>query len=159
MPLSSIFLLNELPLKGQNKSSKIYSQSAHHSDSRWYQKNFSHVSHMNQFWFTYLSCLTLYLVAPEFYIGELEEYKSGLYIVAVCVLGEEVCVCVCEGEFCSWTCICITSILFLFRLPLFFLAAYGELLEVLGEGIIQCPSNPCHSIPIGNLTFSNPQIK
>lgn len=120
MPLSSIFLLNELPLKGQNKSSKIYSQSAHHSDSRWYQKNFSHICHMNQFWFTYLSCLTLYLVAPEFFIGELEEYKSGLYIVAVCVLGEEVCVCVCEGEFCSWTCICITSILFLFRLPLFF---------------------------------------
>lgn len=53
---------------------------------------------MNQFQLTYLSCLTLCLVAPEFYIGELEEYKSGLCSVAVCVLGEEVSVCVCEGE-------------------------------------------------------------
>lgn len=44
---------------------------------------------MNQFQFTYLSCLTLYMVAPEFYIGEFEEYKFGSCIEAVCALWEE----------------------------------------------------------------------
>lgn len=128
--------------KGKIRVLKFISQGAHHSNSRWYQKNFSHVFHMNQFWFTYLSCSALYLVAPEFYTGELEEYRSDLCIVPVCVLGEEVRVCVCEGEFCSWTCIYITSILFLFRLPLFFFGCLWRAGGGFGRSYYSMPLQP-----------------